>query len=120
LFCFLNDQVIHAKGFGIYTPNVGVWGVMGWICPEIRQWKFIAIHLSRLSYMLDCRVNKRVALCTASAANRSCKTWFFYVNDMLKNCNAPQYSNTCIRISIPKQTIVNIVTTKLQEKFVLN
>lgn len=105
-------------GVGRYTPNVAVSGEMGWISPEIRQWKSIAIHLSRVSYMLDCRVNKRVALCTASAANRSCKNWFFYVNDMLKNCNAHQYSD--IRISIPKHTIVNIVTTKLQEKFVLN
>jgi hypothetical protein len=68
--------------------------------------------------MLDCRVNKRVALCTASAANMTCKNWFFYVNDMLKNCNAHQYSD--IRISVPKHTLVNIVTTKLQEKFVLN
>jgi hypothetical protein len=68
--------------------------------------------------MLDCRVNKRVALCTASAANRSCENWFFYVYDMLKSCNAHQYSD--ISISVPKHTKVNIVTTKLQEKFVLN
>ncbi|XP_060597913.1 uncharacterized protein LOC132751716 [Ruditapes philippinarum] len=45
-------------GVGRYTPNVAVSGEMGWISPEIRQWKSIAIHLSRVSYMLDCRVNK--------------------------------------------------------------
>jgi hypothetical protein len=98
-------------GVGRYTPNVAVSGEMGWIPPKIRQWKSIAKHLSRFSYMLDCRVNKRVALCTASAANRSCKNWFFYVNDMLKKCNAHQ--NSDIRISIPKHTKVNIVTTEL-------
>jgi hypothetical protein len=37
-------------GVGRYTPNVAVSGEMGWISPEIRQWKSIAIHLSSLLY----------------------------------------------------------------------
>jgi hypothetical protein len=101
-------------GVGRYTPNVAVSGGIRWIPPEIRQRKSIAIHLSRMSYMLDCRVNKRVALWSASAANRTCKNCFFYVYITLKICNAHQHSD--IRISIPKHTIVKIVTTKLQEE----
>ena len=103
-------------GVGRYTPNVAVSGEMGWVPPEIRQWKSISIYLARISSMSVDRVNKRVALCTASAAGRLCKNWFYYVKDKLTICNAQQYCD--INNPIPKHTLINIVVNKLQEKHV--
>lgn len=63
-------------------------------------------------------MNKLVALGSASAGNWSCKNWFYYVNSMLTNCGAQYHYD--ISKSIPKHSIVNTVTTKLQENMFQN
>ncbi|MCG7891260.1 MAG: reverse transcriptase family protein, partial [Candidatus Thiodiazotropha endolucinida] len=99
-------------GVGRYTPNIAVSGEMGWVSPEIRQWKSISLHLARTSKMFDSRVNKRIALWASSLANRSCKNWFYHVYNMLRNCDMQQFCD--INNAIPR-TIAEILIKKLQE-----
>jgi len=80
-------------GVGKYTPNDGISGDMGWIPPQVRQWKSVTLYWSRLSYMNSTRVNKRIALWVASKSNRLCKNWVFAIKQFLDVNNLNMYSS---------------------------
>jgi hypothetical protein len=102
-------------GVGRYTPNIAVSGDMGWVPPEIRQWKSISLYWARLSTMHDFRMNKRVALWAKSSAGRSCRNWYYIVTDMFNTNGLQQYIN--IESALPKHALLNGIMNVLFDKF---
>jgi hypothetical protein len=105
-------------GVGRYTPNSAVAGDMGWTSPNVKQWKSVCLHWSRLSIMDNDRVNKKIALWANAVSGRSCKNWFYNVKSMLNSNDLNQYIDIATRI--PKHSLVKSIESVLHTKYCID
>ena len=92
-------------------------GEMGWVSPNVKQWKSVCLHLSRLSSMENNIINKKIALWANALSGRSCKNWFYSVKFMLNTCNLSHLDD--ITVFIPKRTLIDNVESYLHAKYCL-
>ena len=73
-----NRAMRFFMGVGKYTPNLSLYGDMGWIPNSIKQWSCILRLWSRFTKMCNTRLNKKVFLWS----NRNCNNKFNQVFTM--------------------------------------
>ncbi|XP_053405160.1 uncharacterized protein LOC128558904 [Mercenaria mercenaria] len=76
---------------GKYTPSVALAGELAWQHPIVRQHKTVSNFWVRLCNTSADRINKRIAQWAISKSRVSCKNWFFYVRNILTECNLNNY-----------------------------
>ena len=101
-------------GTGKYSPNAAVSGDMGWQPPVIRQWKVVCAYWYRVTVMAESRLNKRIFLWCKSKANRSCKNWYFMVEEMLLSIDLNRFTTGLFECS--KNYFLSYVISKLEQK----
>jgi len=72
---------------------------MAWILPDIRQWKSVVSHWTRLCNMPTSRLNKRIELWADSNVTRSYTSCHFIVKDKLLSYDSNTYNDLNMYLS---------------------
>ena len=93
-------------GVSKYSPNTAVNGDMGWVPPQIKQWKTVLSHWFRLNHMGNERVNKQKFRWSQRTRHKH-KNWCFQVNKILQkseiSLNADSFYNKTQRQTITER-----------------
>ena len=80
-----NKAMRFYMGVGKYTPNLALYGDMGWIPCNINQWTCVFRNWSRNTRMCNNRINKKVFLWGNSQGNRKVKNSQYKINVKFKS-----------------------------------
>ena len=69
-----NRAMRFFMGVGKYTPNLSLYGDMGWIPCNVKQWTAVFRLWSRFCKMDNDRLNKRVFMWSYKYGNKPIKT----------------------------------------------
>ena len=86
-----NRAMRFFMGVGRYTPNLSLYGDMGWIPCNIKQWTVVFRNWSRVTSMCDNRINKKVFVWSNNYGNGKIKNWSFRVKAKFKSINMDQF-----------------------------
>lgn len=89
-----NRAMRFFMGVGKYTPNLSLYGDMGWMPCYIKQWTSVFRNWSRLTKMCDDRVNKKVFIWGKTRGNRKFKNWQFRVINKFENLDMAYVINS--------------------------
>ena len=103
-------------GVGKYTPNDAVLGEMAWVPPNVRHWKSVVSYWCNLCNLSRQRINKRVALWADGRANKSFKTWFFYVKEQISKLGIDVRLD--LNYPLHKRTFVSAIQEQLMLAFI--
>ena len=93
-------------GVGKYTPNMSLYGDMGWMPCSIKQWSNVFRSWSRFSMMNNNRLNKRVFTWANMYENNRIKNWHYRVRAKFKELHLDVYCSN--DIVLPKSIIKDI------------
>ena len=111
-----NRAMRFFMGVGRYTPNLALYGDMGWKPCIVKQWSSVFRVWSRFSKMSDCRINKKIFLWSNSF--HRIRNWNFRVQSRFKFLNLSQYCNLeCILGKSMIKYIENIHFEEHQSKW---
>ena len=83
-------------GVGKYSPNLALYGDMGWMPCIIKQWSCNFRTWSRFTNMCNSTLNKKVFLWGKVHCNRNLKNWNFRVHTKFKELDMEYLCNTDI------------------------
>lgn len=89
-----NRAMRFFMGVGKYTPNLSLYGDMGWMPCVIKQWSCILRTWSRYTKMCNNRLNKKVFLWANRSCNSKIKNWNFRVHSKFRELDMSYLSNT--------------------------
>ena len=113
-----NRAMRFFMGVGKYTPNLSLYGDMGWKPCNISQWSCVIRLWSRFTKMTNCRINKKVFLWGNERCNSKFKNWNYRVHVKFKEINMEYLCNTDTIIDKNMiKCIENINFCKYKEKW---
>ena len=80
-------------GVGRNTPNLALYGDMGWKPCIVKQWTSVLRTWSRFTKMSECRLNRNVFLLGSRISYSKVRNWNYRVNTKFKDLNLNQYYN---------------------------
>lgn len=89
-----NRAMRFFMGVGRYTPNLSLYGDMGWKPCIINQWSCILRTWSRYTKMCNDRINRKVFLWANRCCNNRIKNWNFRVQSKFRELNLAHLCNT--------------------------
>jgi hypothetical protein len=105
-------------GVGRYTPNLALYGDMGWKPCIEKQWTSVLRTCSRFTKMSECRLNRKMFLWSNRISFGKVRKWNNRVNTKFKDLNLNQYCNIeCILSKGMIKHVENIMFTEYQDKW---
>ena len=86
-------------GVGKYTPNLSLYGDMGWMPCSVKQWSSVFRLWSRFCKMDNNRLNKKVFIWSNMNGNNKVKNWCFRIMTKFKDINLDQYCDYSVILS---------------------
>lgn len=112
-----NRAMRFFMGVGKYTPNLALYGDMGWMPCSIKQWSAVFRLWSRLSKMNNNRLNKRVFNWCYSSSSSKIKNWCYRVMSKFRDTNLEQYCDIDVFLS---RNMIHCIETTLFDTYKIN